>query len=110
MDATMSQTSDGMNASGPEELSSTSGSTTTLPVPVPQPRARITANSSDMIEVGAMLFQEAEQLLRTGQKRRIRVRLGRKTLAEIPLASGALGVMAAAMLAVALTRLTLELE
>ncbi|MBW3625440.1 MAG: DUF4342 domain-containing protein [Armatimonadetes bacterium] len=95
-------------------------STSTLPEPdpqadrhaEPQPASalRLTANTSDMVEIGAMLFQEAEAILRTGQKRRIKVRLGRRTIAEMPLATGAIGVMLAAMAAVALSRLTLELE
>ncbi len=91
---------------------SETGDTATLPPPAPvsPPKARMTMDTRDLVEVGAMLFQEAELLLRSGRKRRIKVRLGRKTLAEIPLANGALGVMAAAMLAVAVSRLTFELE
>ena len=81
-----------------------------LPVPIPKPAPRFTATPNDLMEIGATLFQEAEDRLQGSRKRHLRVRLGNKTLAEIPLATGAIGVLAAAMVAVALTRLTIDFE
>ena len=86
------------------------GSTATLPPPAPDPGIQFLARPTDLVEIGATLFQEAESVLRSSRKQRVRIRLGRKVLAEMPLAAGAVGVMAIAMLAVALSRLTVELE
>jgi hypothetical protein len=83
----------------------------TLPPPTPlSSKAQFTARPSDLVEVGAMLFQEAEEVLKGGRKRKLRLRLGRKSLAEIPLASSAVVVLATVMIAVAVTRLTIEVE
>ena len=95
-----------------------SESTATLPEPEPvteaisptEPKLKFTASGGDLVEIGSMLYQEAEAMLRSGPKRRIKVRLGRRTIAEISLKSGAVGVLVAAMAAVAISRLTFELE
>jgi hypothetical protein len=96
----------------PPVVSSADETTATLPVPVPQPAptAKLTVNSGDLVEIGVSLYQEAENLLKTGQKKKLRIRLGRKSIAEIPLATGAIAVLAVAIAAVALTRLSVEME
>jgi hypothetical protein len=71
---------------------------------------RFPARSGDLLEIGVMLLQEAEDLLKGSRKKRIKFRLGNKTLAEVPLTTGALGVLATVMLGVALTRLTIDVE
>jgi len=94
----------------PAGESASAGATSTLPPPAPRSGLQLTAKPADFVEVGSMLFQEAESLLRSSRKQRLRIRLGRKTLAEMPLTTGAAGVFCLAMLAVALSRLTVELE
>lgn len=83
---------------------------TSLPRPAPPQGVRFTASAGDLMEIGAMLFHEAEEKLSGVRKQRMRIRLGRRTVAEVPLKSGALGVLALTMLGVALTRMTVELE
>jgi hypothetical protein len=75
-----------------------------------KPRPQFVAKAGDMLEIGGMLYQEAESLLRAGQKKRLRLRLGHKTLAEVPLATGAAAVLATVMVALAISRLTIEIE
>jgi hypothetical protein len=96
----------------PPLVTSAEDTTATLPVPTPEPMptARLVANSGDLMEIGMMLYQEAETILKTGRKKKLRIRLGRKSIAELPLATGAFAVLAAAMAAVALTRLTVDVE
>ena len=79
-------------------------------VPTRTSGLKLVANTGDMVEIGSMLFQEAEAIMRSGQKKRLKVRLGRRTIAEMPLTTGAVGVMIAAMAAVALSRLSVEVE
>lgn len=79
--------------------------------PLPErPRPQLLVGSGDLLEIGAMLFQESEQILAHGRKQRIKLKLGRKTIADIPLTMGAVGALAIVMIGVALTRLTIEVD
>jgi hypothetical protein len=63
----------------------------------------------EILDLSASLLTEAEEILKAGRTKKLRVRLGEKVLAEIPLGLTALGALGVALLAVALSRLTLEM-
>jgi predicted NBD/HSP70 family sugar kinase len=65
---------------------------------------------SDLLTVGADLLDEVERLLRAGAIRKIRVRLGSRTLKEIPVSLTAVGAVLIGVLAVLVTRFVIELE
>jgi predicted NBD/HSP70 family sugar kinase len=65
---------------------------------------------SEMITVAADLLDEAERLLRAGAIRKIRVRLGNRTLKEIPVSLTAVGAVLVGLLAVLVTQFVIELE
>jgi predicted NBD/HSP70 family sugar kinase len=65
---------------------------------------------NDLLTVGADLLDEVERLLRAGAIRKIRVRLGNRTLKEIPVSLTAVGAVLIGVLAVLVTRFVIELE
>jgi hypothetical protein len=69
-----------------------------------------TKGPHDLLTVGADLLDEVERLLRAGPIRRIRVRLGNRTLKEIPVSLTAVGAVLIGFLAVLVTRFVIELE
>src|SRR5712692_11843258 len=69
-----------------------------------------TKGPSDLLTVGADLLDEVERLLRAGAIKKIRVRLGNRTLKEIPVSLTAVGAITIGILAVLVTRLVIELE
>jgi len=60
--------------------------------------------------VGADLLDEVERLLRAGAIKKIRVRLGNRTLKEIPVSLTAVGAVLIGFVAVLVTRFVIELE
>src|SRR5204863_5538460 len=69
-----------------------------------------TKGSSDLLTVGADLLDQVERLLRAGPIKRVRVRLGNRTLKEIPVSLTAVGAVLIGFLAVLVTRFVIELE
>ena len=56
------------------------------------------------------MLDEVERLLRAGAIRKIRVRLGNRTLKEIPVSLTAIGAVLIGFLAVLVTQFVIELE
>ena|SRR5438874_743147 len=73
-------------------------------------RLEQTRGPNDLLTVGADLLDEVERLLRAGAIRKIRVRLGNRTLKEIPVSLTAVGAVLIGVLAVLVTRFVIELE
>jgi predicted NBD/HSP70 family sugar kinase len=73
-------------------------------------RLEQTRGPEDLLTVGADLLDEVERLLRAGAIRKIRVRLGNRTLKEIPVSLTAAGAVLIGVLAVLVTRFVIELE
>jgi hypothetical protein len=69
-----------------------------------------TKGPADLLTVGADLLDEVERLLRAGAIRKIRVRLGNRTLKEIPVSLTAVGAVLIGILAVLVSRFVIELE
>jgi predicted NBD/HSP70 family sugar kinase len=65
---------------------------------------------SDLLTVGADLLDEVERLLRAGAIKKIRIRLGSRTLKEIPVSLTAVGAVLIGILAVLVTRFVIEIE
>jgi predicted NBD/HSP70 family sugar kinase len=73
-------------------------------------RLEQTRGPSDLLTMGADLLDEVERLLRAGAIRKIRVRLGNRTLKEIPVSLTAVGAVLIGVIAVLVTRFVIELE
>ncbi len=69
-----------------------------------------TKGPADLLTVGADLLDEVERLLRAGAIKKIRVRLGNRTLKEIPVSLTAVGAVLIGVLAVLVSRFVIELE
>ena len=69
-----------------------------------------TRGPADLLTVGAELLDEVERLLRAGAIKKIRVRLGNRTLKEIPVSLTAVGAVLIGILAVLVSRFVIELE
>jgi predicted NBD/HSP70 family sugar kinase len=65
---------------------------------------------SDLLTVGADLMDEVERLLRAGAIKKIRIRLGNRTLREIPVSLTAVGAVLIGVVAVLVSRFVIELE
>ena len=65
---------------------------------------------SELLIVGANLLDEVERLLRAGAIKKIRVRLGNRTLKEIPVSLTAVSAVLIGILAVLVTQFVIELE
>jgi hypothetical protein len=63
----------------------------------------------DIVDAGSMVMREVEEILRAGRASKVRIKLGSKVLAELPVALTAAGALAVAIGAVVLSRLTVEL-
>ena len=73
-------------------------------------RSKQTSGASDLISVTADLLDEVQRLLDAGVIRRIRIKLGNRTLREIPVSLTAVGALAVGLLAVLVSRFVIELE
>jgi predicted NBD/HSP70 family sugar kinase len=73
-------------------------------------RLEQTRGPADLLTVGADLLDEVERLLRAGAIKKIRVRLGNRTLKEIPVSLTAVGAVLIGILAVLVSRFVIELE
>jgi predicted NBD/HSP70 family sugar kinase len=69
-----------------------------------------TRQPSDLLTVSADLLDQVERLLRAGAIKKIRVRLGNRTLKEIPVSLTAVGAVLIGVLAVLVTQFVIELE
>ena len=69
-----------------------------------------TRQSSDLLTVSSDLLDQVERLLRAGAIKKIRVRLGNRTLKEIPVSLTAVGAVLIGVLAVLVTQFVIELE
>lgn len=65
---------------------------------------------NDIVAVGSELLDEVQQLLDRGAIRKIRVKLGRRTLKEIPVSLTTLGAITVGLLAVLISLFAIELE
>jgi hypothetical protein len=69
-----------------------------------------TKGPADLFTVGSDLLDEVERLLRAGAIKKVRVRLGNRTLKEIPVSLTAVGAVLIGILAVLVSRFVIELE
>jgi hypothetical protein len=60
--------------------------------------------------VGTEILDEVQNLLDAGVIRKLRVKLGRRTLKEIPVSPTAVGAILLGLLAVLITRFAIELD
>lgn len=65
---------------------------------------------NDLIAVGGEILDEVQRLLDKGVVRRIRVKLGRRTLKEIPVSLTALGALTVGLAAVLISLFAIELD
>ena len=73
-------------------------------------RLEASRGASDLLTVGADLLDEVERLLRAGAIKKVRIRLGNRTLKEIPVSLTAVGAVLIGFIAVLITRFVIELE
>lgn len=65
---------------------------------------------NDLLSVGGEIMDEVQRLLDRGAVRRIRVKLGRRTLKEIPVTLTALGALSVGLAAVLISLFAIELD
>jgi hypothetical protein len=65
---------------------------------------------SDMLAVGGEIMDEVQRLLERGVIRKIRVKLGRRTLKEIPVSLTAVGALTVGLMAVLISLFAIELD
>jgi Domain of unknown function (DUF4342) len=73
-------------------------------------RHKPTSGAADLISVTAELLDEVQSLLEAGVIRKIRVKLGNRTLKEIPVSLTAVGALVIGLLAVLVTHFVIEIE
>jgi hypothetical protein len=73
-------------------------------------RRKPTSGAADLISVTADLLDEVQRLLEAGVIRKIRVKLGNRTLREIPVSLTAVGALIIGLLAVLVTQFVIEIE
>jgi hypothetical protein len=73
-------------------------------------RIKSTSGAADIISITAELLDEVQRLLESGVIRKIRVKLGNRTLKEIPVSLTAVGALVLGVLAVLVTRFVIEIE
>jgi hypothetical protein len=73
-------------------------------------RHKPTSGAADFISVTADLLDEVQRLLEAGVIRKIRVKLGNRTLKEIPVNLTAVGALVIGLLAVLVTQFVIEIE
>jgi hypothetical protein len=73
-------------------------------------RNKTTSGAADIISITAELLDEVQRLLESGVIRKIRVKLGDRTLKEIPVTLTAAGALVITVLAVLVTRFVIEIE
>jgi Domain of unknown function (DUF4342) len=73
-------------------------------------RHKSTSGAADFISVTADLLDEVQRLLEAGVIRKIRVKLGNRTLKEIPVNLTAVGALVIGLLAVLITQFVIEIE
>jgi len=69
-----------------------------------------TSGATDIIAITADLLDEVQRLLDAGVIRKIRIKLGNRTLREIPVSLSPAGAMVIGLLAVLVTRFVIELD
>jgi hypothetical protein len=65
---------------------------------------------NDLMTVGTEIIDDVQRLLDAGIIRKVRVKLGNRTLREIPVSPTTLGAVAIGLLAVLITRLAIEVD
>jgi hypothetical protein len=65
---------------------------------------------NDLMTVGTEIIDDVQRLLDAGIIRRVRVKLGNRTLREFPVSPTTLGAVAIGLLAVLITRLAIEVD
>lgn len=65
---------------------------------------------TDLLTVGGEIMDEVQRLLDQGAIRRIRVKLGRRTLKEIPVSLTAIGALTVGLAAVLISLFAIELD
>jgi hypothetical protein len=73
-------------------------------------RSKPTSGAAEIISISAELLDEVQRLLDAGVIRKIRVKLGKRTLREIPVSLTAIGALAVGLLAVLVTQFVIEIE
>lgn len=66
--------------------------------------------ASDALDVAVGLLEDIQKVVGQGRPKKLRVRLGDKVIAELPLALTAAAAVATGLAAVLLTKLTIEIE
>jgi hypothetical protein len=68
------------------------------------------SSRTDLMTVGADIIDEVQRLLDAGVIRKIRVKLGNRTLREIPVSLTAVGAILIGLLAVLVTQFVIEVD
>jgi hypothetical protein len=68
------------------------------------------SSRNDLMTVGADIIDEVQRLLDAGVIRKIRVKLGNRTLREIPVSLTAVGAILIGLLAVLVTQFVIEVD
>ena len=66
--------------------------------------------ASDALDVAVGLLEDIQKIVGKGRAKKLKVRLGDRIIAEMPLALTAVAAVATGLAAVLLTKLTIEIE